>query len=627
MTTIDQAVKERCGPESYRRLAALENPELQRFVARYVKLCRPEGVYVCDDSEASVEYVRQRALENGEEKKLAIAGHTVHFDGIFDQGRDKEVTKYLLPSGMNLGKGINAIGAEEGMKEMLGLMNKVMKGKEMYVLFFCLAPVDSPFSIPCVQLTDSSYVAHSEFILYRRGYEYFKPLGPTGDFFRYVHSAGELENGVSKNVACKRIYIDIANNTVFSVNTQYAGNTVGLKKLSLRLAIRKADREDWLAEHMLLMGVHGLAGRVTYFAGAFPSACGKTSTAMAPGETIVGDDIAYLRVVDDRAMAANVESGIFGIIQDVNPQADPLIWKVLSSPGEVIFSNVLVGPDGTPYWLGDGRRHPEKGINFTGPWFPGKKDAEGKPVPPAHKNARYTISLKPLDNLDPKADDPRGINLAAILYGGRDSDTWVPVERAFDWEHGVLTKGAVLESETTAATLGQEGVRVFQPMSNIDFLAIPLGRYIRNHLEFGKKLKREVVIFSVNYFLRDDDGDYLNAMEDKRVWLRWAELCVHGEAKTITTPTGRIPVYPDLKRLFQRVLDKEYSRQDYERQFTLRIPEHLAKIERMLKIYREQEDISPRLFQVFDDQKNRLLAVQSSHGDYVSPFTLAEDET
>lgn len=194
----------------------------------------------------------------------------------------------------------------------------------------------------------------------------------SSDFFYFLHSAGELNEGKTVNIDKRRIYIDLTENRVYTVNNQYAGNSVGLKKLAFRLAIQKANREDWLAEHMFLMGVHGKPGRVTYFAGAFPSACGKTSTAMLPGQTIVGDDIAYLRNINGRLKAVNVEKGIFGIIQDVNPSDDPLIYEALTTPREVIFSNVLVH-DGKPYWLGMGQEVPDSGINYSGEWYKGKK--------------------------------------------------------------------------------------------------------------------------------------------------------------------------------------------------------------------------------------------------------------
>ncbi|MHA1170167.1 MAG: phosphoenolpyruvate carboxykinase domain-containing protein, partial [Candidatus Hodarchaeales archaeon] len=196
---------------------------------------------------------------------------------------------------------------------------------------------------------------------------------------------------------------------------------------------------------------------------------------MIPGNEITGDDIAYIRVNDKgEARAANIEVGIFGIIKDVNPVDDPLIFKVLSSPRETIFSNVLV-KDGKPYWQGMGNPIPEKGINHSGEWFKGKNDGKGNPIPVSHGNARYTISLYDLDNVDAAIDDPSGVYFRGIIYGGRDPDTSVPVYETFNWNHGVFTGGS-LESETTFATLGAEGVRVHQPMANLDFVVVPLAK-------------------------------------------------------------------------------------------------------------------------------------------------------
>jgi phosphoenolpyruvate carboxykinase (GTP) len=397
---------------------------------------------------------------------------------------------------------------------------------------------------------------------------------------------------------------------------------VGLKKLALRLAIRRADRQGWLAEHMFLSGVHGPGGRKTYFAGAFPSGCGKTSTAMLPGETILGDDIAYLRRIQGEARAVNAELGIFGIIQNVNPRDDPVIHDVLSRPGEVIFSNVLV-KDGRPYWLGMGGPLPEDGENFSGPWTRGKKDAGGQDVPHAHKNARYTVCLPALANVDPALEDPRGVPVGGILYGGRDADTSVPVQQAFDWEHGIITFGASLETETTFAILGREGVREINLMSIQDFVAIPLGKYIRNNLEFAKGLKRVPLIFGVNYFLRGPDKKFLNGVPDKHVWVTWMERRVHGDVEAIRGPTGLLPRYEDLKRLFREVLGQDYPPEAYVAQFTIRIPENLAKIGRVETFYRtEVHDTPPIVLETLAAQRARLLALQKAGGDYVSPLDL-----
>ncbi len=608
------------------KLKALGNEAVEAFVAEAVALCQPSEVMVCTDAASDIKRVRAYAVETGEELALVTPGHTAHFDGYVnennhDQGRDKEVTKYLVPEGMNLGRKLSQRDREGGLEEIRELLSGSMSGRRMFVLFFCLGPTGSAFSIPCVQITDSSYVAHSEDLLYRGGYEELKRRGGKGEFFRFLHSAGKLVNHVSVEAEKRRIYIDLAADTVYSVNTQYAGNTVGLKKLALRLAIRKADRERWLAEHMFVMGVHGPAGRVTYFTGAFPSACGKTSTAMIPGETIVGDDLAYLRVVDDAVRAVNVEAGIFGIIQDVNPKDDPVIHKVLTSPGEVIFSNVLV-KEGKPYWVGMGEALPTEGVNYSGAWREGKQDEFGNEVQASHKNARYTVRLSSLENLDERADDPDGVLVGGIIYGGRDRDTTVPVKESFDVTHGVITMGASLESETTAATLGAQGVRTFNLMSNLDFLAIPLGKYIRNHLEFFGRLAAPPKIFLVNYFLRGEGGKYLNSPRDKAVWVKWMELRVHGDVEAVTSPIGLLPRYEDLARLFREVLGKRYEESMYVREFSIRVKENLAKLARIEKVYREIAGTPEVLFEVLDGQRSRLLELEAEKGSWVSPLEL-----
>lgn len=616
-------LEKKCGPKNYQKLIALNNPELLGFIAKYVELCNPASVFVRTAEPADIKYIRNKAKEMGEEIPLLIEGHTAHFDGYYDQGRDKENTRFLVTDDMDLGPDINSVDREEGLKEVHGLLKNIMVGREMYVLFLCLGPVDSDFSIYGVQITDSCYVAHSEDILYRPAYESFKKRELGIEFFRYIHSAGELENKVSKNVDKKRIYTDFLENTVYSVNTQYAGNTLGLKKLSLRLTIRKAGKEhNWLSEHMFVMAINGPQKRKTYFTGAFPSFCGKTSTCMVQGESIVGDDIAYLRKREGRVFAVNVERGIFGIIKNVNVEDDPLIWEALTNPGEVIFSNILV-KDGVPYWDGDNKPVPEKGINFSGEWFKGKKDAKGKDIPYSHANARYTNRLDNLANCDPELDNPKGVEVCGVIYGGRDSNTWPPVFESFNWNHGVITIGACLESETTAATLGQQGIREFNVMANLDFLSIPIGKYISNHIAFAKDLKKPPVIFGVNYFLKDKNGNYISGMHDKRIWLKWMELKVHNEVEAIKTPIGFIPKYDDLKKLFKQVLNKDYTMDEYTQQFTLRVPESLEKIKRILEIYKTKVPDTPViLFEMLGAQEIKLRELKIKYGDYISPTVL-----
>ena len=624
MSDTRKLLEEKLTAENYDKLVALDNHKMHEFIADAIGLCNPASVFVCTDSAEDIDYIRELAVKTGEEIPLNIPGHTCHFDGYNDQARDKSKTKYLLPPGSKLGGGLNSIDNRSGVEEVRSFLKGSMAGREALVCFWCLGPINSKFSIPCIRITDSPYVAHSEAILYRPGYEQFRKIGSSPGFFRFIHSEGELENAVSKNIDKRRVYIDLEENLVYSVNTQYGGNTIGLKKLALRLAIKKASDEGWLAEHMFIMGAHGSSGRVTYFSGAFPSACGKTSTSMLPGQTIVGDDIAYLRRADGGINCVNVEKGIFGIIRDVNTKDDPVIYEALTSPCEVIFSNVLINSKNKPHWLGMGSELPNKGINHSGKWHKSKKDVDGKEIPASHKNARYCLNIPDLNNRDPLIDDPNGVPLGGIIYGGRDSDTWVPVERAFNWTEGIIIKGAALESETTAATLGKEGVRTFNLMSNLDFLSIPLGKYIRNNLDFAEGIDNPPPIFSVNYFLRNKEGKYLNGMADKKIWILWAELCVNGDVDTLETPTGSIPKYEDLAKLFKEHLGKEYTKADYIQQFTIRIPENLAKLDRVEKIYREKVSDTPRvLFDTFAEVRERLQAAGGKNGDYISPFDLA----
>lgn len=614
-------LRDKLGKENYGKLEALKNARLMEFASKYVELFNPDSVFVRTDSKEDAAYIRKRAIELGEEKELAIKGHTIHFDGYFDQARDKENTKYLLRPDEVLGSDIKSVDREEGLEEIYNLFKNSMKGKEMYICFYCLGPTGSDFSISAVQITDSCYVAHSEGMLYRSGYEQFKKLNGSGNFFRAVHSAGELQGAVSKNVDKRRVYIDLENEMVFSVNTQYAGNTVGLKKLSMRLAIRRASEEGWLTEHMFIMGVYGPdKKRITYFTGSFPSACGKTATAMLEGEKIVGDDIAYLRNIDGKIKTVNVEKGIFGIIQDVSRQNDPTIFEALTTPGEVIFSNILMNEKNITRWLGDGREEPKKGVNFSGEWMPGKKGPDEKAVPYAHKNARYTIRLDALENCDDNLENPDGVEVGGIIYGGRDSDTSAPVAQSFDWTHGIIAQAAAIESETTAATLGQEGVRKFNLMANLDFLSIPIGRYIQNNLDIVEGIKNPPIVFHVNYFLKGKDGKFLNGIKDKHVWAKWMELRVHDNVSAIKTPIGYIPKHEDLKKLFKEVLGKDYTREDYNEQFKTRVPELLAKIDRIKNIYHTKVFDTPHiLMKTLDDQKKRLEECRKKHGDYPPP--------
>ena len=609
------------------KLKALNNEKVIKIVEEFIDLCNPLKVTVITDSEEDIEYCRQKSIETGEETKLKIEGHTIHFDGFVsmsnhDQARDKKNTKVLVPKGQFHPPALNTIERKEGLTEILDIMRGCMEGNECLIRFFCLGPKNSKFSILALQITDSFYVAHSEDLLYRAGYEEFKKLNGSNNFFYFIHSSGELTGDppVTKNLDKRRIYVDLQEGCVLSVNNQYAGNSLGLKKLALRLAVNKSNNEDWLAEHYFILGIHPKEkNRVSYFGGAFPSACGKTSTAMLPGQTIVGDDIAYLRGWEDGyAHAVNIERGLFGIIKDVSPKDDPVIYNALTTPRETIFSNVL-NTEGVPYWIGDGRSTPKKGDNFSGDWYYGKKDNVGKEIPHAHPNARYTIRIEELSNADENLHNPEGVPLSGIFYGGRDSDTMPPVLESLNWEHGVFI-GASIESETTSATLGAEGVRTQQPMANLDFIVVSLGKYLKNHYDFGKKLKHCPKVFATNYFLKSKDGQYLNGILDKLCWVIWAEGRTQSDYKAIETPIGYIPLYSDLKLLFNQYLEKDYTEADYIEQFSIRTKKLLEKIDRIESFYKKEKDIPEFFWNMINSQKESLIHIKNEYGkDIISP--------
>lgn len=617
-------LKAKMSSESYRRLIALNNEKLFNFIGEYIDLCQPDSVYMCDDSDADAEYIRLKAIETGEEAPLGRYMQTIHYDGYHDQGRAPGATKNLVPKELvPLMQSLMAMEREAGLAEVREILKGIMKGKEAIVKLCCEGPTLSPFSIGCVQITDSYYVCHSEEILYRRGYEHFLKMEDKDRFFCFVHSAGRLdERGCSIDLDKRRIYQDLEDMVVLSTNNQYAGNSVGLKKHAMRLAIKLSGMEGWLCEHMFVMSVQNpKKHRATYFCGAFPSACGKTATAMLPGEKIVGDDIAYFRNIKGEFRAVNVERGIFGIIKDVNPEDDPIIFKELQTPGrEVIFSNVLTGPDNLPYWLGMGVEPPKTGKNFSGDWYEGKRDEEGNLIPFAHSNARYTIRLRYLENIDVAYKNKNGVKVEGIIYGGRDSDTSVPIEESPNWESGIILKACTLESETTSATIGQEGILAPQPMANLDFISYPIGQYFLKNIRFVKGMKEVPRIFTVNYFLKGKDGQFLTSKMAKKVWLHWAERRVHGEVDAYRTPLGFIPKYEDLHEMFREYLNEEFTKDLYLELFKFRIDPWIAKLNRAISFYEKTAPDCPyEFFVAWKAAIDRLEAAKARYGPCIEP--------
>jgi phosphoenolpyruvate carboxykinase (GTP) len=343
---------------------------------------------------------------------------------------------------------------------------------------------------------------------------------------------------------------------------------------------------------------------------------------MIPGEQLVGDDITYARNIDGEYRVVNVEQGIFGIIKDVNAEDDPVIFENCMKNQEVIFSNILQGPDKMPYWLGQGVDAPDSGLNHFGEWKKGVKDSTGKEVGVAHPNSRYTMRLDYLDNFDKEGFEAKeGVKGSGLLYGGRDSDTSVPVEESPNYKDGILLKACTLESETTAATLGAEGVRAASPMANMDFVSYPLGEYTMNNVKFVEGMKEEPKVYSTNYFMRGPEGEFMTSKLAKKVWLHWAEGRVHGEYEGLATPTGTIPLYEDLQALFDEFLPNEgFTKEKYEYLFTYRVSKIIEKIERTKKFFASKDSNVPaEINKYWDDTVARLTAVKEKYGDEIKP--------
>lgn len=383
----------------------------------------PSSIFINTGCKEDIDYIRMKALATAEEISLSIPGHTCHFDGPNDQGRDIANTKYLAYDDTKISSLQNKKEHRAGLLEVCGIMNDILKEKEMIVSFISRGPIGSPVSDPTLQTTDSYYVTHSEFLLYRMmdPDSFSKDVVQKGYMFINYHSAGELTStNVSANLQNRRIYMDVELFRSYSLNAQYAGNSIAPKKINHRFANMNNLRNHFgkrLDEHMFVTGFE-VEGELIYFAGAYPSGCGKTGTAMV-GTHLVGDDLTkiFVDTITGEVRAVNPEKGMFGIIEGVNRQDDPETIDVLESKdNEVIFSNLLIG-DKKPYWVGMGRELPEKGRNFAGDW----SAKSGQPA--SHKNARFTITLDSLTNYDPATESPQGVKVSALLFGGRDYTT------------------------------------------------------------------------------------------------------------------------------------------------------------------------------------------------------------
>jgi phosphoenolpyruvate carboxykinase (GTP) len=621
----------RCDQETVAKLSKIANEEALLKIANAIAMTDPDAVFVNTGSDADVQKVREMSLEKGEERPLAMKGHTIHFDLAQEQARIIDRTYYIVNKGEETSVLAKSILRGEAHEYVKTHMTGIAKGMTLLVGFFNRGPIGAPAAIPALEITTSTYVMHSANILYRHVYDQFdEEVERAGLFFTNVHSEGPNR---PEDLPNARVFMDRSWLTTFSMFCTYAGNTLLLKKGNHRFAVDLATyyrREQELSEHMFITGLTGSDGRKTFCAGAAPSGCGKTTTAMV-GTDFVGDDLAQLWIAEDGTLRAiNPEKGIFGIVQDVNREGDPYLMKALREEGaEVIWTNVLIDENRVPHWVGNGEEHPQKGINFQGEWWEGKTDENGKPIPLSNPNARCTVDNEFIGNYNEAvSEDPRGVEVKVITYSGRDSDTMPPVCVAKNPDHGVVI-GASILSAATATEVGAKGVRR-QPWANEPFIPGPLADYMDAQFTFfnSGKLKSKPIITGLNYFLtheaRGGEGSgLLGEKRDVKVWLGWLERRAHGDVDAIETPIGFIPKYKDLEELFAGI-GKEYPKELYDKQFAFYVDNILARIDLQEEAYRKEKNIPARLFEVYREQREGLEALKAKYGPIVSVEQLIE---
>jgi len=526
----------------------IKHAKLKAWVDEVAKICTPDAIVWVDGSEAEKKRLEKRGVARGQ----LIPLDAEKFPGSFysrskanDVARTEHLTYICTKDKEAVGPTNNWMSPEEGYQKAREILKGSMVGHTLYVIPFSMGPVGSPFSKIGVELTDSIYVVLNMRIMTRIGTPVLEQLGTDGDFVKCLHSKADLDVN-------KRMILHFPeDNTIWSVGSAYGGNALlGKKCLALRIASWQARKEGWLAEHMLILGVEQ-NGKTEYVVAAFPSACGKTNLAMLiPPEGLkgkgykiwtVGDDIAWLRVgPDGRLWACNPEAGFFGVAVGTNSKSNPNAIKTVQK--NTIFTNVLLGDDLSVWWEDGEGAPPASGTNWEGkPWKPDFKDKDGKPLLGAHPNSRFTAPAGQCPSIAPNWEDPKGVPISAVIFGGRRERLAPLVFESLDWNHGVYV-GATVASERTAAATGTVGEVRRDPMAMLPFCGYNMGEYFAHWLDMGAKIPKPPKIFHVNWFRKDTNGKFLwpGYGENLRV-LEWILARARGEGKAVMTPIGYLP--------------------------------------------------------------------------------------
>ena len=532
-----------------------ENTYVNNWIKEMAELTCPDQIVWIDGTKKQTEQLRAQACKTGELIKLnpdVLPDCYLHRTAVNDVARVENRTFICTSRREDCGNINNWMEPHECYSRLRKLYRGSMKGQTMYVIPYAMSVPGSDFAKIGIELTDSIYVVLNMLIMTRVGPKALKAIGDGDNFIKGLHARADLDE--SKRYICHFP----EDNTIWSVNSGYGGNVLlGKKCFALRIASWLGRKEGWMAEHMLILGIEKPDGEVRYITAAFPSACGKTNLAMLiPPEYLrkqgykvwcVGDDIAWLRVgKDGRLWAVNPENGFFGVAPGTNDHSNPN--ALAATMRDTIFTNVALDLDSnTVWWEGLNKDLPANALNWKGePWDREKFDKADKTTCAAHPNSRFTAMACNCPCVSEKFDDPSGVPVDAIVFGGRRARTAPLVYQSRDWQNGTFV-GSIMASETTAAAAGQVGVVRRDPMAMRPFVGYDMGDYFAHWLEMGKKIPNPPKIFHVNWFRTDDEGNFIwpGFGDNLRVLLWMLDRC-DGKADAVETPIGYLPKPEDI---------------------------------------------------------------------------------
>lgn len=588
---------------------------LERWVEEQARLTKPKKIYWCDGTEGEAHRLMEIGMTEeqiGEYKIFyplnpdAFPNSYFHRSHCTDVARTEHLTYVCYPDKETAGPNNNWMEPTEAKNRMTKLFDGCMKGRTMYVLPYMMGHPDSPYAKACVQLTDVSYVAVSMRIMTRMGKSAIDKIGSREEFVRGIHSVGDF------NPDRRFIMHFPLEELVMSVGSGYGGNALlGKKCFSLRIASWLGLREQWLAEHMIIIGIEDPEGNVTYVAAALPSACGKTNLAMLrstlPGYKVwtLGDDIAWLNVGSDgRLRAINPETGLFGVAPGTSMKTNPNMLLTLKKGTffPTLFTNTALNADtNEPWWEGMDGDRPENLIDWQG-----KKFAPGGEAKAAHPNSRFTVSISHCPTLSPEQENPRGVPISAIIFGGKRTHTIPLVYESFDWINGVFS-GSRMGSETTSAAAHQVGVLRRDPMAMLPFCGYNMADYFSHWIKMGAKLKNPPKIFFVNWFRIDENGKFIwpGFGENIRV-LKWIIERVN---KPSATPAKETPIglMPDAESGSIELDGLEISKKNLSELFRINNEGWKKETEDVREFYSKFGDrMPPEIISEFEKLKSRL---------------------